>query len=689
MSKVNILVVDDHPEGILAVQAVLDNPEYNIVAASSGTEALRRLLDADFAVILMDVQMPIMNGFETAEVIKTREKSKHIPIVFMSAINQDEQYVYQGYSVGAVDYLLKPFDPYILRSKVSIFVEIYKKNQLIKTQTQKLHESEIKTYTQALDRLEIESLRRYKYLADSISQILFRFRHDGSSVYLNKSWFEFTGLMQEYEFNNHNWKQVIHPHDLPFFEDFFKNIVQQDTAEFECRILNYEGKFRWHLVRIAEEDGYLLGTATDIEDRKKSEDTQKFLSSAGELLVSSLDFKSSLDKILDLIVPDLADWASFVVLKDSKLEVLAMKIFDGERAEALNKLHQDYLKQEDLEQGILKVLRTGKSELYRAVGQEMVEQIIFDNQSIKVAITFSGKVALIVPMIIKGDIIGAITFVANDLGKFHEPHQIAMAEELARRSALAYENSHLYQLSQEAIEIRNDFLSIASHELNTPITSLKLQLQMVRRKLLSEATQKFDQSSFTKSIDSSVMHVDRLIKLVGVLLDVSRIQSGKFTYNFEDFNAKDAVNEILERNLDILNDSHCKVTINNVQDIQVRWDRTRFEQVLTNILNNAIKYAPGELELKVEPQGEEVVISLSDHGEGIQKDKLITIFDRFERLNSNQNVGGLGLGLYIVKQIVEGHGGSVTVESETGQGTTFIIKLPYAPPAIRSSSLPQ
>lgn len=689
MSKVNILVVDDHPEGILAVQAVLDNPEYNIVAASSGTDALRRLLDADFAVILMDVQMPIMNGFETAEVIKTREKSKHIPIVFMSAINQDEQYVYQGYSVGAVDYLLKPFDPYILRSKVSIFVEIYKKNLLIKRQTQKLHESEIKTYTQALDRLEIESLRRYKYLADSISQILFRFRHDGSSVYLNKSWFEFTGLMQEYEFNNHNWKQVIHPHDLVFFEDFFKNIVQQDTAEFECRILNYEGKFRWHLVRIAEEDGYLLGTATDIEDRKKNEDTQKFLSSAGELLVSSLDFKSSLDKILDLIVPDLADWASFVVLKNAKLEVLAMKIFDADRADALNNLHQDYLKQEDLEQGILKVLRTGKSELYRAVGQEMVEQIIFDNQSIKVAITFSGKVALIVPMIIKGDIIGAITFVANDIGKFQDAHQIAMAEELARRSALAYENSHLYQLSQEAIEIRNDFLSIASHELNTPITSLKLQLQMVRRKLLSEATQKFDQNSFTKSIDSSVMHVDRLIKLVGVLLDVSRIQSGKFTYNFEDFNAKDAVNEILERNIDILTDSHCKVTIHNEQDIQVRWDRTRFEQVLTNILNNAIKYAPGEIELKVEPQGEEVVISLSDHGEGIQKDKLITIFDRFERLNSNQNVGGLGLGLYIVKQIVEGHGGSVTVESDTGQGTTFIIKLPYAPPAIRSTSLPQ
>jgi signal transduction histidine kinase/DNA-binding response OmpR family regulator len=140
--KVNILLVDDRPENLLALEAILEPLQQNLIRANSGPEALKQVLAREFAVILLDVQMPGMNGFEAAQLIKARERSKHIPIIFLTAISKEEEYVFQGYTVGAVDYLAKPFNPDILRSKVGVFVDLYLKNQQIKRQEQMLRESE-------------------------------------------------------------------------------------------------------------------------------------------------------------------------------------------------------------------------------------------------------------------------------------------------------------------------------------------------------------------------------------------------------------------------------------------------------------------------------------------------------------------------------------------------------------------
>src|SRR3954451_21503939 len=129
----NILIVDDQEENLLALEAVLEPLGQNLVRAGSGEEALRRLLDDDFACILLDVQMPDMDGFETAEFIKQREKTRNIPIIFLTAIDKEERQVFRGYSVGAVDYIFKPFDPEVLRSKVATFVDLYEKNSALRT----------------------------------------------------------------------------------------------------------------------------------------------------------------------------------------------------------------------------------------------------------------------------------------------------------------------------------------------------------------------------------------------------------------------------------------------------------------------------------------------------------------------------------------------------------------------------
>ena len=132
--KVNILLVDDQPKNLLALSAILDSPDLNLVKADSGIQALRCLLNQDFAVILLDVQMPNMDGFETAALIRQRERSRHTPIIFVTALNRDPTHVERGYSLGAVDYLLKPFAPEIIKSKVTVFVELFKKTQLLKQQ---------------------------------------------------------------------------------------------------------------------------------------------------------------------------------------------------------------------------------------------------------------------------------------------------------------------------------------------------------------------------------------------------------------------------------------------------------------------------------------------------------------------------------------------------------------------------
>src|SRR3954467_141441 len=140
--QVDILIVDDRAENLLALEAILEPLHQRLVRASSGEQALRRLLERDFALILPGVQMPGMNGFETARLIKSRERSKYIPIIFLTAISKEEAYVFEGYSVGAVDYLFKPFQPEILRSKVAAFVDLYRKQEQIKHQDELLRESE-------------------------------------------------------------------------------------------------------------------------------------------------------------------------------------------------------------------------------------------------------------------------------------------------------------------------------------------------------------------------------------------------------------------------------------------------------------------------------------------------------------------------------------------------------------------
>ena len=169
--KVNILMADDHPENLLALEAVLSSPNYNLVSATSGKEALKCLLKQEFAVILLDVQMPGLNGFETAKLIRAREKTKHTPIIFITAISQDLDHVEKGYSVGAIDYIFKPFHPETLKQKIGKFVELYQKHEDEISKSEWQRTVELKEVNQKLDRTTL-NLRRTEALNKAVGEML-------------------------------------------------------------------------------------------------------------------------------------------------------------------------------------------------------------------------------------------------------------------------------------------------------------------------------------------------------------------------------------------------------------------------------------------------------------------------------------------------------------------------------------
>ncbi|MCD8511206.1 MAG: response regulator [Bacillus sp. (in: Bacteria)] len=213
-SKVNVLIVDDRKENIIALKAVLENEQYQLITAQSGEEALRQVLKYEFAVILLDVQMPGLSGFETAELIKERENSKHIPIIFITAISKTNEHVDNGYLKGAVDYIFKPFNPNVLKSKVAVFVDIFKKQKVLEQRHEELQqrtailndkynnlEEIIKERTEELvktnEQLQMSQEQFKKVFHASPNMLAIRSLTDGRYLNVNTSWLQSTGITKE------------------------------------------------------------------------------------------------------------------------------------------------------------------------------------------------------------------------------------------------------------------------------------------------------------------------------------------------------------------------------------------------------------------------------------------------------------------------------------------------------------
>lgn len=485
-ARASVLIVDDNAANLLALESVLEVLGQRIVQARSGEEALKHVLDEEFAVILLDMRMPGMDGIETARAIKQRAKSRHTPIIFLTA---EPTHRAEGYESGAVDYVTKPYEPEIVRSKVAVFVELYQRGLRIREQEARLAQKEVEAATL---RTREEQYRWLKEVLDRLPTPLMLVDLAGSDV-------------------------------------TFTNAAAREANVASCDVLG----------RVV----------------------------AGEELA-----------------------------------------------------------------GVECNVRGGGGG-----GPEAAPRTFM---------AFSASVPAM---------------------HGHEPAAVLSFVDVTDLKRVERE-------LKDAVSVRDDFLSIASHELHTPLTPLKLQIERMRRKPHSS-------EQMGEKLAIVDRQVDRMIKLVTQLLDVSRIAGGKLRLRAEEVDLGAVVKEVAEATREALTRTGSELVLDLPKaPVRGMWDRTRIEQIVTNLVSNAVKYGGGKpILIAVTEEGGRARLTVRDHGIGIPNEQLSRIFDRFERAVSVRHFGGFGLGLWIVRQIVEASGGTVRVESTLAEGSCFVVELPSLP----------
>src|SRR3989440_1867296 len=393
--------------------------------------------------------MPYLDGFGTAALIKRRERTKHIPIIFVTAISKDDEHVFRGYSSGAVDYIFKPFSPEVMRSKVSVFIELHEKNEQLRRQVEQLKEQE-------LTELRRESEKRYRFLAEAQPDQIWTALPNGELDYVNQRTLDYLGTSFS-ESVEAGWRQVMHPDDLPRTIELWQRALDTGQPyENEIRLRRADdGSYRWHLTRavpMRSGSGEVVkwfGSNTDIHDRKRAEEAQQFLVEAGAVLGSSLDYRSTLAALAGLAVPRIADWARVDIFEDGKLRTLAVEHVDPKKVELALELAKRYPEAPDAGQGPPFVLRTGESELATEISEEALSQLAVDDLHLELVRELGFQSYMCVPLVARGRTLGGISFVAAESGRRYEDHDLALAEELARRAGIAVENAQLYREAEE------------------------------------------------------------------------------------------------------------------------------------------------------------------------------------------------------------------------------------------------
>jgi PAS domain S-box-containing protein len=503
----------------------------------------------------------------------------------------------------------------------------------------------------------------------------------GNIEFLNPRFQEITDAPLE-EVLGRGWLSFVHPDDRRWLLDRFRaDFAAGRDAEAEVRIDTRPHIDSWIKLRASpmftqdrDVTGY-VATVEDITDRKLSEQRLAFLADAGAILSKSLDVRETMEGIVNLSVPRFADMAMVNLLdSEQKLRTVSVAHADTNIGAILRKQYHESPPDYQEPHAVARVLRTGVPELIRDISEDRWSQIARTDEHRRLVYMFQPRSALVLPLVARGITLGIMSFVYSTSGRRYSETDLGFGIDLAERAALAIDNARLYQEAQDAIRIREEFLSIASHELKTPLTSVKGYAQILER--VANRT-----PAHVSKVASRVREqAERLEALINDLLDVSRIQQGRLDLRLTEFDIAALAADVLVRFREGLEATSIHTLLLEAEKpVHGVWDAERIDQVLTNLLSNALKYSPdgGTVRVRVEGNEDVCILQVSDEGIGIPEEDQSDLFQPFKRTSHHPtNVTGTGLGLFIVRRIIEQHGGDIDVESNPGVGTTFTVRLP-------------
>ena len=413
------------------------------------------------------------------------------------------------------------------------------------------------------------------------------------------------------------------------------------------------------------------------EELRKSEAGLRFLADAGDVLAASLDFETTLVSVAHLAVPRIADWCVVDVLDEggAPRRMVAVHV-DPAKQELIHRFRGYSPDPDNLDDPVTRVLRSGRAELIAEVPDHLLVAASHDAELLAIFRALQPRSMMVAPLLVRGRTLGTILFGSGtESSRRYDLEDLALVELLARRAALAVDNARLYGAAQEAVLMRDEFFSVAAHELKTPITSLRGFAQLAIRQLDKDGT--LDPVRARQALQVIDQQSRKLAELVTQLLDAARLEDGRLMLNRSTTDLVDLVESVVS-SIQGNTDQH-QLTLHSPPSLTAVVDPLRLEQVVTNLVDNAVKYSPrgGEVHVEVdEPDAETVRISVRDHGIGIPRERRARIFDRFYQAHGESYFGGMGLGLYISREIVILHGGDIGAEFPEDGGTRFVVSLP-------------
>jgi PAS domain S-box-containing protein len=479
------------------------------------------------------------------------------------------------------------------------------------------------------------------------------------------------------------WQAMVPPQGREAGDEALRELWSRGVSSaFELELLRGDGSRVPVLTGSArvEEQARVLSFVMDLSDLKRAEGALRFLATASRILGQSPEVPdTTLQHVACLASVSVASWC-VIDLVDAETGTVRRAAAAHRDQEQEAWLRETWPSPPPSDSGgpLLDAMHSGEPLLFTDFSAETWRHLSPESEPMLRPSGWEACSVVVVPLRSHEGALGLLTLGAcTPPQRRYGAEDVAMGQELAYRVATALEGARLFQDSQRAVRLRDEFLAVASHELKTPLTPLRLHLQGLRRVVEGGAGQPVEAERVLRAVHGCEAQVRKLAGLVNDLLDVSRLAKGQLPLNLEPVDLLAVTRDVVEQLAPEAARARCRVEVREGPPVVGRWDRVRLEQVVTNLLTNALKYgARKPVVLRAWREGGVARLLVRDEGIGIEPEHRARIFGKFERAVSDRHYGGLGLGLHITQRIVHALGGEILLESEPGRGASFTVELP-------------